>query len=295
MTLAELLERLPLAGLEDFTLPRPLLGAFRRKSITFCTGLTDETTLVYWFQSKTFTIDLRLSDGASTALLERQGWIGDTLWDQAKRQLSWNVHRSYQPRIQWPEPANLSFMGNCILEFAPSGAYVEDWRQQSTRGPMLGLRLLSLLDETSGRVYPMEGGLVLAGEHAAYAQSRLPAVDDALQAADSLEQAVADGLASDREIASYEVSIALDGEAVTHSTQPERIGEAIFSGDFEVGRDGAITMSKVIAGAACTLNFSVDLHLRDFVFDWQTASTPEALDWLRRESTHLTRHASIAV
>ena len=69
-------------------LPQYLLGAFRRKSITFANGLTDENTLVYWFQSKTFTIDLRLKDPRSTPVLERQGWVGDTLWDAQNQLLS---------------------------------------------------------------------------------------------------------------------------------------------------------------------------------------------------------------
>ena len=72
-------------------LPQYLLGAFRRKSITFANGLTDENTLVYWFQSKTFTIDLRLKDPQSTPVLERQGWVGDTLWDAQNQLLSWHL------------------------------------------------------------------------------------------------------------------------------------------------------------------------------------------------------------
>jgi hypothetical protein len=293
MTLAELLERVPPIGLEDLTFPRRLLGGFRRKSITFCTGLTDETTIVYWFQSKTFTIDLRLPAGAGTGLLDRQGWTGDTCWDQASRQLSWAIRRSYQPRNQWPEPASLSFIGNCILEFAPSGAYVEDWRQQSTRGPLLGLRLLSLLDEASGQVHPMDGGLILAGEHAAYTQSRLPMVDDALQSAGSLEQALADGIASEQEIASYEVSAAMDGPAITHSTQPERLGQTIVAGDFEIAGDGSVILAKALAGVPCRLRFAVDVHVPDFKFDSRTDCTPDAQDWLERERGHLTRNAAI--
>jgi hypothetical protein len=294
MTLAELLERLPPAGIDNLAFPRRLLGAFRRKSITFCTGLTDETTGVYWFQSKTFTIDLRLPDGAGTGVLDRQGWVGDTLWDPPSGQLSWAIHRSYQPRNQWPEPAGLSFIGNCILEFAPSGAYVEDWRQQSTRGPLLGLRLTSLLDEATGLVHPVDGGLILAGEHTAFARSRLPLVDDALQAAGSLEQAMEDGIASEHEIASYEVSAAIGGPAVTHSTQPERRGEAIAAGDFAIADDGGVTLATTVAGAPCRLGFAVDVHLRDFAFDRETASTPEAQDWLERERGHLARHAVVA-
>ena len=114
MNLATLLDRLSPTGLEGLAFPRNLLGTFRRKSISFCTGVTDEVSVVYWLQSRSFSIDLRLPDAAATAVTQRQGWIGDTVWDEASRQLSWKIARSYQPRNQWPEPARLSFIGNCV-------------------------------------------------------------------------------------------------------------------------------------------------------------------------------------
>lgn len=294
MTFEQLLEQLPLKGLEDLTFPRHLLGAFRRKAITFCTGMTDEKTVVYWFQSKSFTIDLRLSDGIKTPVLERQGWIGDTIWDETGQQLSWNVERSYQPRNQWPEPASLSFIGNCVLEFAPSRAYVEDWRQQSSTGTILGLRLLSMRDEITGQVDRMDGGIIVAGEHVAYVESRAFQVDDALRSVSSLEQALAGGIVSEGEIESYEASIATDGDLITYSTRPERVGKAITSGDFKLENDGSIILSKIIDEVPRQLRFSLDLHLREFAFDGQTATTAEAREWMRRECGHLGRHTSIA-
>jgi hypothetical protein len=293
MTLAELLEALPSTDIGDLALPRRLLGAFRRKSITFCDGTTDEQTVVYWFQSRTFTIDLRLPDAAATPTLLRQAWVGNTLWNQATGQLSWTIDQSYQLHNQWPEPANLSFMGNCVFEFAPSGAYVEDWRQQSSRGTMLGLRLLSILDETSGQSFPMEGGLILAGEHAVYARSRLPVLNDLLQGSASLEQALTEGIVTEQEIESYEVSIATDGNVVTHSTRPDRLGQALAPGDFGLDEDGLITLSTTDCGLPHRLRFSLDLHLPDFIFDFQTASTLEAQEWMAREKRHLARHALI--
>ena len=141
MNLIELCSKLSATSLSDVSLPAYLLGVFRRKSISFANGLTDEQTIVYWFQSKSFTIDLRLKNAKSTPILERQGWIGDTLWDNDQQQLSWNVTSNYQNHVQWPEPARLHSVGNAIFEFSPSNSYVEDWRQQATRGLYLGLRL----------------------------------------------------------------------------------------------------------------------------------------------------------
>lgn len=52
MNLAALLERLPRTSIDGLAFPPNLLGTFRRKSISFCTGATDETTIVYWLQSR---------------------------------------------------------------------------------------------------------------------------------------------------------------------------------------------------------------------------------------------------
>jgi hypothetical protein len=291
VNLAALLDRLVPTGLDDLAFPRSLLGAFRRKSITFCTGVTDERTEVYWFQAKGFTIDLRLTDGAATPVSQRQGWIGDTLWDDAARQLSWRIERSYQPSNQWPEPATLGFIGNCVLEYAPSGAYVEDWRQQASRGPLLGLRLVALRDELTGRQMSMEGGLVIAGDHAAAARSRLPEVDVALHGAASLDDALARGIATAEEIESYEVSVALGGQAITHSTQPRRYGEDIAAGDFSIRPDGTITKECVFDGNSCVLVYKVDVFEPDFEFAGQTDCSAEGRAWLDREQAHLDRHA----
>jgi hypothetical protein len=295
MNLADLLRELPPAGLEGLAFPRNLLGAFRRKSITFCTGVTDETTIVYWFQSGGFTIDLRLTEGAATPIVDRQGWVGDTLWDRGREELSWSITRSYQPRDQWPEPARFRLTGNCVLEFAPSGAYFEDWRQQSAHGPLLGLRLMGMIDDDSGHELEMDGGLILAGRYMAYAQSRLPHVDAALRTAASLDRALAEGIVTESEIESYEVSVAPDGQTIAHSTRPDLLGEAIALGDFELQPDGSVVWSRTVQGATSRLRFAQDLYVPDFVFDRQTASTREARQWIEREKGHLFRNAAVVL
>jgi hypothetical protein len=289
-----LLDQLRPTGLDGLAFPRHLLGAFRRKSISFCTGVTDESTIVYWFQSKSFSIDLRLPDAAATAVTDRQGWIGDTLWDDERRELSWRIDKSYQPHNQWPEPATLSFIGNCVLEFAPSGAYVEDWRQQSSHGPLLGLRLIGMRDETSGSHIAMDGGLVIAGDHIARAQSRLPQIDDALRGASSLEDALASGLVSEADIESYEVSVAIDGAVITHSTRPDLRGTEIDLNGFSVRPDGIVAQETILRGKPCLMLYTVDVFEPDFTFGLQTASTPEAMAWMAQEARHLARHATIA-
>lgn len=295
MTLDQLLAVLPPRPLGDLVFPRHLLGAFRRKSITFCTGLTDETTPVYWFQSRSFTLDLRLPGLDQTAVSDRQGWVGDTLWDERHAELSWSIARSYQPRNQWPEPARLAFIGNSVLEFAPSGAYVEDWRQQSTQGPLLGLRLTAMREEATGARHAMDGGLIMAGAHIALARSRLPADDAALAETESLEQALANGCTSAAAIESYEVSVALGSEIVTHSTQPARRGKPIAPGPFTLLPDGTVTQECAIDGARWTRFYTVDVFEPDFAFATCTPAAPDALAWLEAERAHLARHARVAM
>ena len=290
MTLDQLLQALPPRPLGTPSFPRNLLGAFRRKSITFCNGLTDETTPVFWFQSRSFTLDLRLPGLDQTALTERQGWVGDTVWDAAAQEMTWSVARGYQLHDQWPEPARFAFIGNSVLEFAPSGAYVEDWRQQAVRGPLLGLRLMAMEDATGTR-HAMEGGLIVAGEHVAFAHSRLPAVDAALAQAPRLDEALAAGIASAAEIESGEVSVALDGEAITHTTQPARLGEPIAPGPFTLMGDGTVRQDHVIAGARCVLFHAIDVYEPDHAFVIQTPATAAAMDWLDAERSHLLRNA----
>lgn len=271
MTLDELVHALPPTGVEAIAFPPALLGAFRRKSITFCTGLTDETTQVYWFQSASFTIDLRLTDGAATPVADRQGWIGDTHWDAQGGELSWTVGYSYQPHNLWPEPARLAFIGNSVIEFAPSGAYVEDWRQLATTGPLLGLRLAGITNAATGQEHAADGGLILAGDHMAFVLSRPVHLQDDAE--------------------SFETSVAIAGQLVTHSTQNARYGQAIVPDSFELAPDGSVLLTLGAHGTDWHLRFSVDAFVPDFTFSNTSPATPEAHAWLERERAHLARHA----
>lgn len=290
MTLAELLATLPPREPDDLPFSPHLLGAFRRKSITFATGVTDETTIVYWFQSRSFTIDLRLPDGAATAVADRQGWIGDTLCDAATGELSWRCATSYQPCNQWPEAARLVCMGNSVIELAPSGAYVEDWRQQVTRGPLLGLRLVDAIDTATGERTALDGGLIVAGDHAAFALSRPPEVEQLVRGVDDVERALADGVITAAQVERYEVSVACGSDVVRHTTQPARIDAPLFRGDFALEPGGAVTLSH----SGRRLRFAVDCYSLDFGFGSSTDIDTVATAWFDRESEHLLRHAVVA-
>jgi hypothetical protein len=289
MNLFEVIKTLKPTTPQPEIIPDFLYGAFRRKSISFYNGLTDENTIVYWFQSRSFTIDLRLKSQTGTAVQERQGWIGNTLWDSASQLLSWEVkdYANYQNHVQWPEPARLHAIGNCILEFSPSNVYVEDWRQQVQHGLFLGLRLQSALDVQSGQTLEMDGGLIICADHIAYALTRLPEVQSAvaqmdLKAVDPTVFAL---------LESFEVSIGTDGQAKTYSTRTSEIGKAFNLENFEVLNEGSLVQHVVLDDCEIDLFFELDIYQPDYQCQYATPTTTQAESWLKSEQDHLMQHA----
>lgn len=289
MNLFEVIKTLKPTTSHPEMIPDFLYGAFRRKSISFFNSLTDENTIVYWFQSRSFTIDLRLKSQTGTAVQERQGWIGNTLWDSASQLLSWEVkdYANYQNHVQWPEPAKLHAIGNCILEFSPSHVYVEDWRQQVQRGLFLGLRLQSAIEVQSGQTLEMDGGLIICADHIAYALTRLPEVQSAvaqmdLKAVDPTVFAL---------LESFEVSIGTDGQTKTYSTRTSETGKTFNLENFEVLDETRLVQNVILDGRDINLIFEIDIYQPDFVFQHTTVTTSEAENWLKSEQDHLMHHA----
>ena len=289
MNLFEVIKTLKPTTPQPEIIPGFLYGAFRRKSISFYNGLTDENTIVYWFQSHSFTIDLRLKSQTGTAVQERQGWIGNTFWDNASQLLSWDVkdYANYQNHVQWPEPARLHAIGNCILEFSPSNVYVEDWRQQIQHGLFLGLRLQSAFEGQSGQKLEMDGGVIICGNHIAYALTRLPEVQSAvaqmdLKAVDPTVFAL---------LESFEVSIGTDGQAKTYSTCSSETGKAFNLENFEVLNGSSLVQHVILDGRDIDLIFELDIYQPDYQFQYTTPTTTQAESWLKSEQDHLMQHA----
>jgi hypothetical protein len=292
MNLLELCHYLAPTDLGSILLPHAVLGAFRRKSISFFNGATDEKTIVYWFQSASFTIDLRLKDSKNTPILQRQGWIGETLWDTEQQLLSWQLaaHANYQNHIQWPEPAKLHCIGNCILEFSPSNAYVEDWRQQASQGMYLGLRLDQAIHLESNIPVQLDAGLIICGDWVAYAQSRLPQNQQALASFSHLDQVNQAGIDLEH-INQFEVSVGSLSTGVRFSTQNQRVQQPFVLDDFEVLDCQTLLQIKEIAGENYALYFKVDLYQPHYQFQTQTATSVDSQTWLTDEAEHLLHHA----
>ncbi|MCX5468566.1 hypothetical protein [Acinetobacter nematophilus] len=295
MNLMTLCNQLKVSAASKGRLPDYLLGAFRRKSISFANGLTDETTLVYWFQSKSFTIDLRLKSQNSTPVLERQGWVGNTLWNEQQQLLSWQITSNYQNHVQWPEPAKLYAIGNAILEFSPSRAYVEDWRQQAKHGLFLGLRLFKIENMDLNISYPADGGLIICDHFIAFARSRHPDIQQRLEMDKSLSEAFAQEHISVQDIQDYEVSVSFGQQMIDLSTVTAQVGKSIELDHFSQLDHNTLIQQRFIQGQRCQLYFTIDVFDQDFCFSTQTATSNASLAWFEQEHNHLFHHAEISV
>jgi hypothetical protein len=287
-----------------------MLGHFRRRTISFADGRSDERTQVHWLQSRTFTIDLRLPDGPPLpikaladypaqqlrVLANHEGWIADSIW--ADGLLSWRGGVSLQLHNRWPEPAQLSRIGNCMIEFAPSGAYVEDWRLQASRGPLIGLRLIDERDAQTGEVLHQGGGLILCGEQLGWVQGRPAALpESALGLREQAALACGDGerLAP---LFDFETSLALVDERgdyrVALSTLPARIGQRLSLEGFERLADGHLLQRlQAEDGRPLQRLFSVDTLEPDWCATFATPTTASAEAWLGTEQETLTRHLEL--
>lgn len=304
MTLQELLNNQPREP--GSSVPDWMLGCFRRHCISFANGESDTTTLVFWFQSCNFTIDLRLPDmnrrvpvqpladcspEELQTLANYEGWFAHSDWNG--EHMAWHSETSLQLHNRWPEPAQLRRIGNCMIEFAPSGAYVEDWRlQPSSPGPLVGLRLLEERNRTTGQVLHRGGGLIICGDFAALVRGRpKPVPQDAV----SLPGAVAGAQPTDlTNLLAFETSVArgsLDlGYIVQHSTVAVRVGQPLLPiHDADWQRDGdqvLCTMKR--QGDVIELRFDIDVLRAEHDFAQTTAAAAER--WFAREAGTLTRY-----
>jgi hypothetical protein len=138
------------------TVPDELTGCWRRAWIEFADGTRDDTTFVIWMQLATAMADIRISadrpalsnhDGLAACSLDELRALADSesssgftrctpivVGDDGVRRATaeWFTRGhgvNFQPVSAFPEPGLLEWTSNEVLiERAPSGAYVEEWR-----------------------------------------------------------------------------------------------------------------------------------------------------------------------
>ena len=303
--------------------PDWMLGFFKRYSISFANGLSDIKTHVCWLQSRNFTIDLRLpiesdqvlakplieySDLELQQFANYEGWLATSVWDGSM--LSWrDTDISLQLHNRWTEPAILKRVGNCMVEFCPSDAYVEDWRlQPSAPGPLVGFRLLVERELASGRVRHTGGGLIVCGDYAGLVLGRARALSNPV--GKPLKTLVAEA-AGDSEALSHlfdvETSVAKGcietGFEVAYSTHAHLLKTLLFpldgfeypvqDADYEAEGTTLIRHTLEIDGIVCVRLFTLDTVETRLDFAQISDTTAEAAVWFEREFPTLTRYSEV--
>lgn len=294
------------------SVPEWAFGCFKRRSITFYAGLTDTETDVYWLQSRGLTADLRiysgrpaLADGSTIAsssshelraIAESEGGLARSRWDGTH--MHWDAWTSFQLHEKWPEPGLLRRVGDCLIEFAPSGAYLEEWRAQPPGdGPFVGLELLDEVEAASGRVLHRGGGLVVCGSHAAFVRGR----PEQLASEKTLREFAASSVRDRNRLAqlfSFEASYGrcadtAAGYRVTRSTSPWREGERLLDLEgFVYDEQHAVVVQRTHdLGVDVERRFSVDTLEPRFVGLRSTEVDAKGQAWLDREADTLLRRA----
>lgn len=310
MNLFELARQHPVTA--SNAVPHWMTGCFRRHSISFADGTTDTETRVFWVQSRGLTIDLRLPSREQPLpakaygdyqadelrlLANCEGWVADSRFEA--NLLDWSNFSSLQSHNRWQEPAELRRVGNAMLEFAPSGAYVEDWRlQPSATGDLIGLRLIEERSADGSLVHG-GGGLIVCGDYAALVLDRpeplLMTPEPNLFREQVLSsQGDATGL---QQLLDFEVSLAAksgDEYLVTDSNQPLRENTPLmdFEG-FTLGQDDELIQELRVEGTQHRRLFRVDCLESDVEFPMETPMSDEAKIWMETESETLQRYARL--
>jgi hypothetical protein len=284
--------------------PDWLRGPFWRKSITYYTGAVDLQTQVLWLQSLGLSADFRFPPdrvrrkGRSALdefsfddllrLTANEGGLARTHWNGSN--MTWFDWEAFQTHDKWAEPGELRRVGDCVIEFAPSAAYVEDWRvAPSAAGPLIGLRLVAETNLESGEVLHRGGGLIVCGDHAALVRGR---------ASDLPPGRLTDTVggmsreAAMRTILSFDASYATrttEGAPflVRLSTNPLREGEVLFSDDGFSGEAGRIYQRTTEGGVSIQREFTVDTFISHTEFPRSTSCSGEGVEWLNREANTL--------
>ena len=228
------------------TVPDLMLGCWRRAWIEFADGTRDDTTTVVWLQTESLMADVRIA--ADRGDLRGRRGLSDCTADELRAigaadassgftecgpidldpagvrtaTATWHTRGhgvNFQPVSAFPEPGLMSWNDDATLmmEHAPSGAYVEEWRL--VPGSRDHLSVTRIDDETIYR----------AGPVAVFVRDRRVAIPRPARLHDLLDDLAADRPTMEA-LLDCEFSIAeLDGDTwrITASTLPWREGEVL--------------------------------------------------------------------
>lgn len=303
MTLEEIAKELSLAPCPR--VPSWAFGTVQRRSITFASGFCDALTRVVWVQSHGMSGDIRvhpqrpaltksskladLSLGEMVLLASVEGGVAATSW--ADGVMGWNDWIGFQVYDKYPEPGLMQRIGDCMIEFAPSGIYVEDWRfQPSNPGVLAGLHLVS---ETGhgGETVARRGGLVVAGDHAICSLARRNELPDGVRAQDYVRASSTPAAALEHvfECCVSYASRANGAFRIALSTDPRCEGTtADFTDDFAIAPQANHVVQKISDDPAVASRlWQIDSLEGSVVFPLATEVAADRLAWLQTESDSL--------
>ncbi|MDB4837594.1 hypothetical protein OAH87_03915 [Marinomonas sp.] len=305
MNLFEILRTHTVPQITHNKVPDWMMGCFKRKSISFFNGETDIDTRVFWLQTCSLTIDLRLplpQDQASQhkhqgylSKVHYEGWYAHAKWEH--EQLSWNGGDSHQRHNKWPEPAILKRIGNCMIEFAPSDAYVEDWRLLSVeQSPVIGLELVKEINLSTGQTQFKKGALIVCGDYAGLVinASKQPKENN-------LALAVDNAIDEDeiKELLNFQTSVAVKDEdghfIIQHSLDLEKVNQKIMDFDkFEFEKETNHLIYKFKNdNEEIHQYFKLETYIPDFRFSSKTTPSSDAIAWFEKENATLTRYTQV--
>lgn len=297
MRLEELARTRPFAA--PVAAPGWTQGCFRRRCITYATGAEDYDTQAIRLQSHNLTGEIRVpkerpglagrqsladcSRDELAALAQSEGTVSETLWRDG--QMYWTRLAAFQPYEKWPEPGLLGRVGSSLIEWAPSGVYVQDWRAQPrSSGLAAGLRLVS---ETGldGVERDRAGGLVIAGDHAVMVLGRRSEVPKG-RAHELL--AAGDWKAMAKSLFETEAAYAMrsDGDyRITLAVDPFANGRVLFAADgFEPGAvEGELYQRPAPHEAFSLRRWRIDTLLAGQSRPRSTPAKPPGTAWLEAE------------
>lgn len=280
-------------------------GCVQRRSITFATGVEDLATRVFWVQAHGMTGDIRINParpsldrGTMLSSLDRktliqlasvEGGVATTSWSDPV--MSWTDWTGFQPYDKYPEPGVMRRIGDCMIEFAPSGAYVEDWRFLPSRpGLLAGLRLVRETD-TKDTTYPRQGGLVVAGDHAIRTLGRYHELPEGTRCQDFVARSSDPVSALERVFGCVTDYMVRENSfwRIAASTDPRREGMPTeLIGSLKQGPESGTLVEEIndTDGVAQRL-WRIDSLEAGVEFSQSTPLTPDGLAWLDREADTL--------
>ena len=159
-----------------------MLGCWRRAWIEFADGTRDDTTTVVWLQTESLMVDVRIpgarrvhsdraalaqcsidelraiaSSDASSGFTECGPPVVDANGLRSAT-ASWHTRGhgvNFQPVSAFPEPGLMTWNGDAtvMMERAPSGAYVEEWRLvPGSRDPLTVTHIADVTTYRAGAV-----------------------------------------------------------------------------------------------------------------------------------------------